>query len=75
MIPIGAIRRRVEISIEKHGSKLIAIAGHFDCAGNPADKEIQLKHILKAIKTIRSWHFDAQAIGLWIDERCNVMTV
>jgi hypothetical protein len=32
---IAHIRRAVSISIEKHGSRIIAELGHYDCAGNP----------------------------------------
>ncbi len=56
----------------KHNSKLIAIVGHHDCAGNPVEKETQLKQILSAIKTVKSWNFEVQIIGLWVDERWEV---
>lgn len=65
---LESIKRKVEISINKHGSKLIAIVGHHDCAGNPVEKEIQVSQILTAIKTILSWGFNVQVIGIWIDE-------
>lgn len=65
---LNSIKRRVEISTIKHGSKHIAIAGHHDCAGNPVEKEMQLKQILKSIKTIRSWGFKGEIVGLWIGE-------
>jgi carbonic anhydrase len=32
---IESIKRKVRISTEKHGSRLIAVVGHYDCAGNP----------------------------------------
>lgn len=70
-----SIKRRVEISVEKHNSKLIAIAGHHDCAGNPAEKEIQLKQIRSAIKKLKLWKFDVQIIGLWVDENWEVHEV
>jgi hypothetical protein len=39
---LQSIRRRLEISTWKHGSKSIAIVAHHDCAANPADMETQL---------------------------------
>ncbi|MFN3551344.1 MAG: carbonic anhydrase [Endomicrobiia bacterium] len=30
---LESIKRCVEISINHHGSRLVAIAGHYDCAG------------------------------------------
>ena len=72
---IESIKRNVTISVEVHNSKLIAIVGHNDCAGNPADKETQLSHILASINTVKSWEFTAQVIGLWVDEKWRVATV
>ena len=34
-ISVNSIIKRNEISIKKHGSKLIAISRHHDCAGKP----------------------------------------
>lgn len=72
---IKSIKRRVTISVEIHNSKLIAIVGHYDCAGNPADSETQLNHILSSIDTIESWKFAVQIIGLWVDENWHVTHV
>ena len=66
---LKSIRNRINISVLKHGSRLIAIAGHHDCAGNPSDKETQTQHILTAIDMVKSWKYDATIIGLWIDEK------
>jgi carbonic anhydrase len=71
-IIIQSIRKRVEISVNAHASKVIAISGHHDCAGNPTDKETQLKQIKESVEKIRSWGFNVQVIGLWIDDRCIV---
>jgi len=65
---VVSIKKRVEISVLKHASKIIAITGHYDCAGNPVEKETQLHQIKNAVETIRSWSFDVLVIGLWVDE-------
>jgi hypothetical protein len=65
---LESIRRRVEISTGKHGSKHIVIVGHHDCAGNPADNKTQLMQIKDSVDKIKSWGFDVQVIGLWIDD-------
>lgn len=72
---IESIKRRVKISVERHNSKQIAIVGHHDCAGNPTDKKTQTKYILSAVKTVRSWGFDVQITGLWVDENWRVCEV
>ena len=51
------IKKRVEISVHHHGSKVVAIVGHFGCAGNPTEKEEQIKHLKIAKKTVRHVSF------------------
>jgi len=63
-----SIKNRVLISVNKHGSRQIAIIGHHDCAGNPVDKATQVTHISGAIKTIQSWDLGITVVGLWVDE-------
>ncbi|MFH0888196.1 MAG: carbonic anhydrase [Planctomycetota bacterium] len=72
---LESIKKRIEISVNKHASKLIAIVGHYDCAGNPVEKDNQLQHILSAVKIVESWNFDAQIIGLWVNEKWEVCSV
>ncbi|MEM3364956.1 MAG: hypothetical protein QXM93_00895 [Candidatus Methanomethyliaceae archaeon] len=69
---IQSIKERVEISVKKHGSKIVAIIAHYDCAGNPVRKEIQLQQMDAAIKKVRSWGFEAEIVGLWVDDRWQV---
>ena len=54
-VAIESIKRRIGISVGRHGSKHIAVVGHHDCAGNPVDKGTHLAHIRSAIKTVKSW--------------------
>lgn len=72
---IALIKKRVTISVEAHGSKLIAVVGHHDCAGNPADKDTQVRHIRDSIGIVKKWGFSVRVIGLWIDEKWQVHDV
>ncbi|MCX8182779.1 MAG: hypothetical protein N3D12_06650, partial [Candidatus Methanomethyliaceae archaeon] len=71
-IKIQSIKDRVEISVKKHDSKIIAIIAHHDCAGNPVGKEIQLQQMESAIKKIRTWDLGVEIVGLWVDDRWQV---
>jgi hypothetical protein len=62
------VKKKVGVSVEKHGSKIVAVVGHYDCAGNPVDKENHIRQINSAVETVASWGFNASVIGLWIDE-------
>jgi hypothetical protein len=64
---IALIRNAVSISIEKHRSRIIAVVGHFDCAGNPGNREHHYTHVNKAIQQVTSWNFDAQIVGLYVN--------
>ncbi len=69
---IDSIKEKVLISIEKHKSKFLAIAGHFDCAKNLCVKDLQLKQIKNAIDNVISWDFNIKVVGLWVDENFSV---
>jgi hypothetical protein len=72
---LESIKSRLEISVNKHDSKIVAIVGHYDCAGNPVEEDRQLKQILSAIKTVKLWNFKAKIIGLWVDKNWKVYKI
>ncbi len=74
-IVLESIRRKVEISVSKHASRIIVVVGHHDCAGNPAPEDEQLEQIRGAIETVKSWNFDVKVIGLWVDKSWTVHEV
>ena len=64
---IENIKKRVGISAEHHGAKVVAIVGHFGCAGNPTEKEEQVKHLQKAGKTVESFGLGVKITLLWVE--------
>jgi hypothetical protein len=74
-IKVKSIIDRVKISVEKHGSKLIAVSGHYDCAGNPVDEMIQIEQVKDSIKLIQSNFHHAEVIGLWINSGWRVKLI
>ena len=72
---IGSILKRCEISINKHGSGVIAVSGHYDCAGNPCDEETQKRQIGEARKRLEGIYPGVSVIGLWVDEKWAVNEV
>lgn len=72
---VDSIKRRVAISVEKHNSTVIALVGHFVCAGNPADKPVQLNQLNRAEETVKAWGFKVQTVKLWVDENWQVHPV
>ena len=72
---IELIRRAVSISIEKHHSSIIAVIGHFDCAGNPGDKEHHYTHIRRSVHEVSLWNFDAQVVGYYVNDKLQIEEV
>ena len=73
---LESIKKRVEISVKKHHSQVIAVVGHYDCAGNPASDNEQKAHLLSAINYIKEWNMPVDTvIGLWVDGAFKVSSV
>ena len=72
---IDSIYKRLNISVNHHKSRLIAISGHYDCAGNPVGEAEQRAQVKTSIEYIKSIYNDCDVIGLWIDENWKVHTV
>jgi hypothetical protein len=63
------------ISVEKHNSQIVAIVGHYDCAGNPGDKNYHYGQIREALQEISLWKLPAKVIGLYVNENWQVEEV
>ena len=74
-LPAKSMAGRVAISVEKHGSRNIAIVTHHDCAGNPVGREEQTVQLRAAIETVRGWGFKPEVVGVWVDEKWQVTLV
>lgn len=64
---VDSILNRVNVSVKQHGSKLIAISGHYDCAGNPCGERDQKEQIKKSVEFLKIQYPELDIIGLWID--------
>jgi len=65
-ILVGSILDRVAISIEKHGSRNVALVAHADCAGNPGDRACHMAQVARALHLLGERFPDAAVIGLWV---------
>jgi len=68
----ASILRRVDISVRKHGSKVIAVAAHGDCTGNPADDETQREQLETSVALIAGSFPGTKVLGLWLDAEWSV---
>ncbi len=65
----------LDISVHRHGSRVIAVVAHEDCAGNPEPKDVQLKQLQRAVEFVEFSYPDTEVIGLWVDENWQVSAV
>jgi carbonic anhydrase len=72
---IESVQKRLEVSVTRHNSRLVAVVGHHDCAGNPTAERTQLKQIVTATTTVQSWFSGIEVIGLRVDEKWEVKVV
>lgn len=72
---IALIRKAVSISTEKHASPIIAVVGHYGCAGNPVTREHHFMHIRIAMREVSSWNLHAQIIGLYVNDKREIEEV
>ena len=70
-----SILARVDISVNKHKSNAVAIVAHYDCAGNPVEKDVQLKQLKSAKKFLSENYPNIRVFGLWVDSNWNVALV
>ncbi len=61
-----SIKNRVFISVNAHGSRILAIAAHHDCAGNPVAKDKHLEMLQHCISHIDTWMLPIRLLALWI---------
>ena len=72
---IESIDNRISISLNKHGSKIIFISGHHDCAGNPVSEDIQIKQLIASERILQLKYPNIQIVKLWINQNWEVKEV
>lgn len=65
---VQEIKSKVSISVNAHGSKLVLVSAHHDCAGNPVSKKEHITQIKNAVSVIQSWKMPVKVIGAWVNE-------
>lgn len=71
----AAVARAIRISLDGHGSTVVALVAHDGCLANPVDEAEHHAHVRRAMQTLRRWNVPATVLGLWVDARGEVRTV
>lgn len=72
---VTRVKLKMQISIEKHNSRAIAIVGHHDCAGNCVCKEGHYQHVKQSVQCLRKTYPSIDVLGLYVNEDWQVEVV
>ncbi|WP_238538536.1 carbonic anhydrase, partial [Nitrolancea hollandica] len=69
------VKSKVMVSTGAHKSRVVAVVGHYGCAGNPVAPEDHLEDIRKGVDVVASWGLPVDVIGLWVNDQWQVEVV
>ncbi len=73
---VESIKSRVKISVNAHGSQIILVAAHDDCAGDPVSREDHIRQVRDCLKLVKSWGLPVKDItGVWINGNWDVEAI
>lgn len=65
---IESIRNRVQVSTGPHNARVVMVAGHAGCAGNPVSPEQHVADVRAGMHVVASWGLPVTIVGLWVSE-------
>ena len=72
---VAPVFYKAGFSIKAHASRIVALCGHYDCAGNPATVEKHHEQIRNGVRVLREQSLGADVVGLWLNERWEVEVI
>ena len=66
------LKRKIEISLKNHGSRVVSVVGHDECAGNPVSKEEHIEQTKQDVKLVEEIVRELEVgepmsvVGLWV---------
>lgn len=65
---VESIRSRVQVSTGPHNARVVIVAGHAGCAGNPVTPEQHMADVRAGMCAVASWGMPVTIVGLWVSE-------
>jgi hypothetical protein len=62
------LKRKVQVSVEKHHSRALALVAHYDCAGNPVERAEHEAMIRLGAQRLLEWNLGVRVLGLWVND-------
>jgi len=57
---------RARLSIERHGSPVLALVAHHDCLANPGSEQDHRDQLVAGVGVLRGWNLGVKIIALWV---------
>ena len=70
-----ALRKKAIVSVRAHGSRMIVVSGHADCAGNPVPDGEHVRQIAECVRVAESWKTGAEVLGVFVDAERKIVPV
>lgn len=70
-----SIYRRIEVSVNAHGSIGIGIVAHYDCAGNPKSEAHQKMDLQLSVAALQARFPRQKIVPLWVDRHWKVSEI
>lgn len=67
-------RRRAMISYEKHGSRVLIVAAHEDCAANILHHEERIMQVQRGVVNVFPWGFD-RVSPVWVGDDLSIRPI
>ena len=72
---ITEILRSIKVSVVLNHSTRLFVIGHYDCRGNPVEKDIHQEEIVNAVKRLKPLWPAQEVMGLWVNDQWQVELV
>ena len=72
---IDEILRSIAVSVNVNNSNRLFVVGHYDCRGNPVDRDEHHTQIKQAVRRLKRHWSEQRVSGLWVNNTWNVELV
>ena len=69
------LRAKAALSITRHASRVLVLAGHHDCLANPVSEEEHREHLRQAVPVLLAWDLGIQVVAVWANSRWQIEVV
>jgi hypothetical protein len=69
---VEQIKAKALISLSTHGSSIVALVSHAECANNLVSEDTHREYVRTGMQAICNWSLPLEVIGLWVNDKWEV---